>query len=157
MPLGSYYQFVTRWEIPAPQERIWHELMHPDQWPTWWRGVESVELLRPGLDEHGTRALRRYTWRSRLPYRLSFVMETVRIEPQTLIEGHATGELEGTGCWRLSNSAGVTHVEYDWCVVTNKSWMRWLAPIARPIFEWNHDAVMEWGRQGLLHRVANSP
>ena len=89
----SQYAFVTRWTIPASQERVWHELMLPEQWPLWWRGVEQVELLRPAYDELGTGAVRRYTWRSRLPYRLTFVMETTRIEPQTRIEGRATGEL----------------------------------------------------------------
>ena len=26
-------------------------------------------------------------------------------------------------------------------------------PIARPLFGWNHDVVMEWGRIGLVQRV----
>jgi hypothetical protein len=24
-------------------------------------------------------------------------------------------------------------------VETNKAWMRWLRPVARPLFAWNHD------------------
>lgn len=155
--VASRYEFVTKWAIAAPQERVWNELMNPQAWPTWWRGVENVELLRPGTDELGTGAVRRYTWRSRLPYRLTFTMQTTHIEPQTTIEGHATGELEGTGCWHLSHAEGITHVRYDWQVVANKWWMIWLAPIARPAFEWNHDAVMEWGRSGLIARVNTTP
>ena len=150
---SSRYQFVTRWVIPAPQERVWAELISPEQWPSWWRGVERVEVLRPGADPLGVGTVRRYTWRSRLPYRLTFVMETTRIEPHTLIEGQATGELEGCGLWRLEQINGATHVQYDWQVVANKRWMRWLAPLARRLFEWNHDAVMEWGRKGLMRRV----
>jgi hypothetical protein len=149
----SEYKFVTRWVIQAPQERVWNELMSPEEWQTWWRGVERVELLRPGHDALGQGAVRRYTWRSRLPYRLTFVMETTRIEPQMLIEGKASGELEGSGCWRLSHDNGVTHVQYNWNVVTNKWWMKWLAPVARPLFEWNHDVIMDWGRQGLVRRL----
>lgn len=149
----SDYEFVTQWEIPASLEQVWDELMTPDQWPVWWRGVERVELLRPGIDALGTGAVRRYVWRSRLPYRLQFTMETTRVEPQSRIEGVATGELEGTGCWQLAHADGVTHVRYDWRVAANKWWMRWLAPIARPLFEWNHDVVMGWGRAGLLNRV----
>ena len=81
------------------------------------------------------------------------MMETTSVEPRTKIEGQATGELEGYGCWRLSHSDGVTHVRYDWRVFANKWWMIWLAPIAKPLFRWNHDVVMDWGRQGLLNRV----
>src|SRR5262249_45973289 len=96
---------------------------------------------------------RRYVWRSRLPYRLQFTMETTRIEPRSRIDGVATGELEGTGCWQLTHAEGVTHVRYDCRVVANKWWMRRLAPIARPLFAGNHDVVMDWGRAGLLNRV----
>ena len=153
MANGSRYQFVTTWTIPAPAERIWKELMAPEQWPTWWRGVERVDLVKPGAGAHGVGAVRDYTWRSALPYQLTFRMETIRVEPCRLIEGQATGELEGSGCWRLTPGKTGTKVEYDWQVVANKWWMRWLAPLARAAFEWNHDVVMEWGRQGLMRRV----
>lgn len=153
MQNGSRYAFVTNWLIPAPQERVWQELLTPERWPTWWRGVEQVELLRPGDDDLGHGAVRRYTWQSRLPYRLTFVMETTSIEPQERIEGRATGELEGIGCWHLSPAGNQTQVRYDWQVVANKWWMRCLAPLARPAFEWNHNVVMDWGRQGLIRRT----
>ncbi|OUC07939.1 polyketide cyclase, partial [Litorilinea aerophila] len=30
-----------------------------------------------------------------------------------------------------------------------RRWMNLLAPLARPIFAWNHDIIMAWGGQGL--------
>lgn len=30
-----------------------------------------------------------------------------------------------------------------------RPWMNALAPVARPVFEWNHNAVMRWGGEGL--------
>lgn len=153
MPQPSRYEFVTHWSIPAPLERVWDELMSPEEWPGWWWGVKQVTLLEPGVDKLGTGAVRRYVWRSRLPYRLAFTMQTTKIEPCRLIEGVASGELEGFGRWTLSHEAGQTDVRYDWQVVANKWWMKWLAPVARPLFEWNHDVVMAWGREGLVRRV----
>jgi len=32
-------------------------------------------------------------------------------------------------------------------------WMNLLAPIARPLFEWNHNVVMNWGAEGLEKRL----
>jgi uncharacterized protein YndB with AHSA1/START domain len=156
MSSASHYRFVTHWDIAAPQDRVWELLMTPDEWPTWWPGVEQVELLKPGAQPHGIGAVRQYTWKSRLPYRLTFVMETTRVEPQSVIEGQATGELQGRGSWHLSHADGVTHVRYDWDVVATKPWMRWLAPLARPLFAWNHDVVMRWGGEGLQRRAAAS-
>lgn len=148
----SSYKFVTQWKFAAPIEQIWMLLMKPEDWPQWWKGVEKVELLNAG-DENLIGAVRAYTFRSRLPYRLKFNMETTRIEPMQLIEGHASGELEGNGVWNLSEANGVTVVRYDWEVVANKAWMRFLAPIARPLFVWNHDIIMEWGRKGMAKKI----
>lgn len=153
MSSPSRYEFVTRWEIPAPVEAVWLAMFDPEQWPKWWRGVEKVETISEGIDLLGTGAVRKYTWRSRLPYRIQFTMETILVREFTRIEGVATGELEGKGCWHFSQRQGTTHVRYEWNVVANKRWMIWMAPIAKPMFVWNHDTVMEWGRQGLFKRL----
>jgi hypothetical protein len=39
-----------------------------------------------------------------------------------------------------------------------RPWMRLLAllaPLARPVFAWNHGVVMAWGRQGLERHLAD--
>jgi hypothetical protein len=38
-------------------------------------------------------------------------------------------------------------------VKTTKLWMNLLAPIARPLFAWNHDQVMKAGYEGLKKRL----
>ena len=146
------YEFVTIWKVKAPQEKVWDLILNPDRWPQWWRGVERVEKLREGEVDH-VGALFRYTWKSKLPYRLIFEMETTRVEPISLIEGRAVGELEGQGRWTLSHEKGITTARYDWKVVTTKAWMNLLAPIARPFFNWNHDVVMNWGGEGLAREL----
>jgi hypothetical protein len=154
------YSFVTIWRVKAPIENVWNEIYHSQDWPVWWKGVENVVEISKG-DERGVGSVHRYTWKSKLPYRLSFDMKTVRIEPPVLLEGIATGELQGHGLWQLSTSgsetagetAGETIVRYDWKVETTKWWMNLLAPIARPLFEWNHNVVMSWGAKGLSERL----
>ena len=47
----------------------------------------------------------------------------------------------------------VTAVTYEWNVGTTKPWMNALGPVARPVFEYNHDVVMRWGGEGLARRV----
>jgi hypothetical protein len=39
-------------------------------------------------------------------------------------------------------------VLYEWNVATTKPWMNLIAPIARPVFQWNHDWVMSRGGEG---------
>lgn len=149
------YQFVTHWRFDAPISRVWDEIYHSERWPSWWRAVLAVTKVKSG-DGKSIGAIHRYTWRGALPYKLTFEMRTSRIEEPTLLEGHATGELTGHGCWRLSSEGGTTVVRYDWEVETTKWWMRLLTPIARPLFEWNHDTVMRWGFESLKKRLESS-
>lgn len=125
------YSFVTIWRVKAPIENVWNEIYHSQDWPVWWKGVENVVEISKG-DERGVGSVHRYTWKSKLPYRLSFDMKTNRIEPPLLLEGIATGELQGRGLWQLSTEGRETIVRYDWKVETTKQWMNLLAPLARP-------------------------
>jgi hypothetical protein len=67
--------------------------------------------------------------------------------------GDATGALTGTGYWRLFEQDGVTAVTYEWNVRTTKPWMNLLAPVAKPVFEYNHHVVMRWGGEGLAREL----
>lgn len=147
------YHFITRWQFRSPLERVWDEIYHSDDWPSWWKGVLSVERLRKG-DPDGVGEQKRYAWKSILPYKLCFEMTLTENIPYSRLVGKATGELEGTGIWTFEAKDGITLVCYDWQVRTTKRWMNLLSPIARPFFEWNHDVVMEWGRRGLEQRLS---
>ena len=146
------YRFVTIWHVTAPIESVWNEIYHSEFWPNWWKGVESVVELKQG-DKDGIDSVRRYTWKSLLPYKLTFDMRTVRVEPLSIIEAVATGELEGKGLWQFSVDRTGTVARYDWEVETTKLWMNILSPLARPLFKWNHDVVMGWGAEGLRKRL----
>jgi hypothetical protein len=146
------YEFVTLWRFKAPQEKVWDLIFQSENWPRWWRGVEQVEKLKDG-DVNRVGAIHRYTWKSKLPYRLIFEMESTRVEPISIIEGRAIGELQGIGRWQLSNHGEITTVRYDWKVKTTKPWMNLIAPMARPFFSWNHNVVMGWGGEGLAKRL----
>jgi hypothetical protein len=152
MPASHEYRFVTIWKAEAPLEAVWNEIYHSERWPEWWKGVEEVVELKKG-DDLGVGSVRRYTWKSALPYRLSFESETVRVEPMSLLEGIARGELDGRGVWKLSSDSRHTTVRYDWQVRTSRAWMNLLAPVAEPLFKWNHDVIMGWGAKGLAGRL----
>lgn len=147
------YEFVTIWRIRAPIEAVWEELVHPELWPTWWRGVQSVETIEHG-ENGGLGSIHRFRWKSRLPYVLTFQTRAVRLDPPRLLEVEATGELAGSGLWQLSSDGDVTVARYDWKVRATHPVMRFFAPVARPLFVWNHDLSMARGLEGLTKRLA---
>jgi len=134
--------------LDAPRERVWEAIYAQERWPEWWRGVEAADEVHPG-DGDRVGAVSRMVWRSFLPYRVRFEVTTTRVERPHLMEGRAVGGLEGVGRWRLYEDDGVTAVLYEWNVATTKPWMNLLAPVARPVFEWNHDWVMARGGEGI--------
>lgn len=142
------YSFLTTWLLDAPRERVFEAIYDQANWPQWWRGVEEATELRAGEDD-GVGTVSRMVWKSLLPYRVGFEVTTTRIERPYLMEGNAVGELSGVGRWRLFEQDGATAVVYEWNVSTTKAWMNLLAPLARPVFEWNHDWVMARGGEGI--------
>jgi hypothetical protein len=146
------YRFVTVWRIEAPIEAVCEAISHSLNWPQWWRNVESVEELMPG-DARGIGSVRRYTWRGRLPYRLTFDICVIHAEPLTAVAGVASGDVEGQGRWSFTTDGVVTSVRFDWQIRTTPIWMNLLALFARPLVKWNHDGIMRHGGEALARRL----
>jgi uncharacterized protein YndB with AHSA1/START domain len=142
------YRFLTAWLLDSPREPVWEAIYDQESWPGWWRGVEEAVEVRPG-EESGVGTVSRMVWKSLLPYRVEFELTTTHVEPPHLLQADAVGELSGVGRWRFYEEDGVTAVLYEWNVSTSRVWMNLLAPVARPVFEWNHDWVMARGGQGI--------
>lgn len=109
-----------------------------------------MEKLVTG-DIDGVGSVHRFTWKGKIPYRFAFTMRVTRYVPGVLLEGVAEGEVVGTGRWDFIRANDITIVRYTWTVRTNRLWMNLLAPIAKPIFKWNHDQVIRQGELGLTH------
>ncbi len=148
------FQFVTEWRINAPLTEVYDALTHCLDWPKWWQGSEKVEKLVIG-DANGVGSVHRFIWRGRIPYRLVFNIRVTQIVPFAVIEGQACGEVIGTGRWNFFHEDGVTVVRYEWHVRINRLWMNLVAPLALPLFRWNHHQVMQQGAEGLA-RLLNS-
>jgi len=148
----NQYHLTTLWQLDAPLETVWDVITHPERWPDWWTGAESVVALDAG-DPDGIGARQHYTWKGRLPYRLRFTSCVTRVERHRLLEARVVGEVEGIGRWHFAFSDGMTILRYEWLVSTRPTWMNLLAPLARPVFRWNHDALMRAGGVGLARHV----
>jgi len=146
------YEFLTTWLLDAPQGEVWDAIWDSEAWPGWWRGVVEASEIDPGTP-CGVGRRGRYAWRSRIPYPIRFDVLSTRVERPFVIEGEASGELEGVGCWRFYEHADATAALYEWNVRTTKPWMNLVAPLTAPIFRWNHDQVMRWGGQGLARHL----
>lgn len=150
MSSADYFELVSQWQLDAPPEDVWRVLSDAEHWPDWWPCVEAVETVEPG-EPGGERSRWRYTWKTMLRYKLRFDLYVTCIEAPLLLAADVTGDLSGRGVCRIARRDSRTLVRYEWTVQVRRPWMKWLAPIARPVFVWNHRMVM---RQGEAHLAA---
>jgi hypothetical protein len=150
---ANHFALVSIWHFDAPVEQVWQVLSDAERWPDWWPFVEAVEKIDPG-EPSGQYSVWRHTWKTMLPYKLRFELCVTRIEAPVLLEADVRGDVAGRGICRIYQNDRHTVVRYEWNVRTCRHWMKWLAPIARPIFLWNHHMVMQRGEAQLAIRLA---
>ncbi|MBV8222458.1 MAG: SRPBCC family protein [Candidatus Eremiobacteraeota bacterium] len=151
----QHYDFLTRWrfeecDITEVADILEDTASLPAWWPQLFKSVEIVESGGP----HALGQVARCACRARLPYTLHF---TYTVTDATYPDGstlRSTGDLVGTGVWRLAARDRGVDVEYSWRVDLEKPWLRAISPVLRPLLAWNHEWSMSKGEDGLRREIA---
>lgn len=148
------FELTTRWQIPAPRERVFDEIAHPERWPGWWPGVVSTREDDSG-DRNGIGRRGEIVWRAPLfRYKVRFEITATRVEPPVSLEADAVGDLRGTGTWQFRAADPGTDVEFAWRVEAVKPLLRVVSPVARLALVWGHDRLMRAGERGLTEHLS---
>jgi uncharacterized protein YndB with AHSA1/START domain len=153
MPANDY-QFFTEWRIDAPRELLYEILKEGKDYPRWWPAVYLGADYQPSgrKDRIGDRVV--FLTKGWLPYRLNWTAEVARHERPHTIEIAATGDFVGRGIWRLEPEGEGTRVTFDWRLRADKPLLRWLSPLFKPIFRWNHAWAMAQGYESLCREAS---
>lgn len=153
MPSNDY-QFFTEWRVDASRELLYEILKEGKDYPRWWPAVYlGAELQPSGRADHiGDRVV--FLTKGWLPYRLQWTAEVVRHERPHTIEVTATGDFVGCGIWRLESEGNATRVTFDWRLRADKPLLRWLSPLFKPLFRWNHEWAMARGYESLCREAS---
>jgi hypothetical protein len=152
MPANSY-QFLTEWRIEASRELLYEILKESKDYPGWWPDVYLDADYQPSgrADHVGDRV--KFLTKGWLPYRLRWTAVVLRHERPHTIEITAEGDFVGRGVWRLEPRGSGTFVTFDWQLRADKPLLRWLSPVFKPIFEWNHRWAMARGFESLCREA----
>ena len=145
--MTTRYRFLTEFELSSSPAAIEETLRDVTNWSTWWRWARRIDPL---TSEHGVVGAR-YRNRIATPLLYGFTYDTEVVEvTDELIRLNVSGDLEGTGLFRFHpTTSGGSFLAFEWSVETCKQWMNLLAPLARPIFKWNHHRLMSDFGEGL--------
>ncbi|MBK9730986.1 MAG: polyketide cyclase [Chitinophagaceae bacterium] len=147
------YSYITVWKLKNTSlDEVWKTIKAVDDWPNWWKGVVRVQTIKEG-EANGIGKISELTFKSFLPYTLSFQSELLQLKFHECMIGKATGELEGSGVWNFRMENETIRIQYEWNVKTTLTWMNVFAPLLRPVFKWNHDLIMQWGLEGLAKKL----
>jgi hypothetical protein len=137
------YRFRNVWSLDIAATRVFDALVDVARYPAWWPDVRSVSQVDDDTAEVACRAL--------LPYSLVFHMRRAEQDERSgRLRVDLTGDLEGHCLGVVATQRPYwTRLEISQHVVVNKSLLRRLAPVARPLFQANHAAMMWRGQRGL--------
>lgn len=139
--------------MSSPEE-VWQVLARGELLPQWWPGVYlEAELLDPdGEPRVGARVKAKA--RGFLPYRLNFIIESTELIPGRVVKVKTSGDFDGVWSAILSPQNDGTRVDLTWEVSVERPILRFLAPIFRPAFAWNHRWTTPRGERGLREFLA---
>lgn len=147
---SNVFRFDESWEIPeaTPQE-VWDVLSDAELLPLWWGDVyrQVVPLDNKGKGVVGSRVRARA--RGALPYELNFIVEAVEMDPGKIVGVRTIGDFDGLWRAELSPLGRGTHVTLTWQVTVERPILKFLAPLLRHAFAWNHRWTTPRGEAGL--------
>ena len=146
------FNFIDRWPVAAEPAQTWEVVRSVEEWPSWWPSALGVTPLDRDPTTNSPVSWR-WEFRTRLPYVMCFVGRLVQEERFRFVECSITGRVAGTGRWGIEPVPGGSLVRFDWEISPQVTWMKALTPIARPVFNWNHRALMVEGGEALARRL----
>lgn len=153
---SNLFRFEESWEIPgASVDEVYDVLAQGELLPLWWTGVylEAEKLSPPGAPKVGDRL--RVKARGALPYHLNFIIEAAELAPGKRVAVKTLGDFEGRWSAQLTPSVNGAHVDLVWEVTVLRPILRYLSPILRPAFAWNHRWTTPRGEAGLRDYLAS--
>lgn len=147
------YEFETVIRLRGTTvDDVFDAVLRFGEYPDWWPAIRKASVQQEGAED-GVGTICVYFVRSPLGYALKNRVEIVESARPGYLRFTTAGDLAGYGEYHVTESAGVVEVRFPWHVSTTKSWMNWVAPVARPFFEWSHNHVCDVGGAGLAGRL----
>ena len=138
--MAAEYVFVDEWDVAAPRERVFDALADARTYPDWWTPIYK-EVRGDGPPEVGRTTTQRFS--AKLPYTLETRSTIVAMNRPDSFEVDVVGDLRGHGTWTFEERDGRVHVRFDWRVFADRALLRFLTPVLRPLFRWNHNVAIK--------------
>lgn len=153
MPNNTYH-FVTQWRLQGTVEEVGAIIADANGLSRWWPAVYlDVQVLDVG-DANGVGAVIRLYTKGWLPYTLRWQFQVTEVEHLHRLVIRADGDFVGRGIWTFAQDGDWVNVTYDWQVEAQKTWLRRLSFLFKPLFAANHEWAMRMGEESIRLELA---
>jgi hypothetical protein len=148
------YHFVNTWRLRGDIETIAEILGSPKDYQRWW---PCAWLDYKGLqhgDAESVGGVFRYQVKGWMPYTLKLTFTVRDVDKPHGFTVDVTGDLAGSGTWKLTQDGPFAVVTYAWRVRAERAFIRRLSGLLKPLFRSNHFWVMRNGARSLALELA---
>ena len=147
------YHFTTHWRMEGTCEDVSEVLDDACDLVRWWPSVYlRVDLLEPG-DERGIGKVYDLHTKGWLPYTLRWQFRITEARRPHGWSLEAWGDFVGRGVWTFEQDGPFVNLTYDWHIRADKSLLRYLSFLLKPIFAANHRWAMKQGEESLRREL----
>ena len=128
-----------------PPSAVFEVLGDAGTYPEWWKPVYH---RRQGGGSPGVGRIVHQHFRGPLPYTLE---DSGRDRPlRTPSDNRVTCGRRPfrTAVWTITPRNGGSHVRFDWTTTADRPLLRYLSPLLRPLFRWNHNWAAKRAMEG---------
>ena len=153
---SSEYQFVTRWRVVGTVDEVSQILEKPEDLPRWWPSVYLEARTVSGAAPEGDGVGRVVDLRTKgwLPYTLRWQLKVVEPRRPHGFTIESSGDFVGRGVWTFEQDGAWVDITFDWRLRVEKTGVKQLSPLLKPIFSANHRWAMHRGEESLKLELA---
>jgi hypothetical protein len=158
---ANEYHVETNWQVGGTVQEVYDVISDDEHLVEWWPAAflrcDLVESGQPG----GVGKTLRVVTKGWLPYTIDWRQRVTETREPYGLSIETWGDFAGRGVWTFVQNGPNVDVHFDWRIAADKPLLRYLSPLLKPIFAFNHRWAMARGLEGLklelLRRRATTP
>jgi hypothetical protein len=146
---ANEYHLDTNWQVEGTAGEVYDVISDDERLVEWWPAAFlRCDLVEPGQPDGVGKTLRVVT-KGWLPYTIDWHQRVIETREPYGLSIEAWGDFAGRGVWTFVQDGPRVNIQFDWRIAAGKPLLRYLSPLLRPIFAFNHRWAMARGEEGL--------
>ncbi len=146
---ANEYHLESNWQVAGTVREVYDITSDDEHLVDWWPAAflrcDRVDMGQPG----GVGKTLRVRTKGWLPYTMDWHQRVTETREPFGFSIETWGEFADRGVWTFVQNGPLVDIHFDWRIAAVKPLLRYLSPLLKPIFAFNHRWAMARGEEGL--------